>query len=214
MTLVKICGIQNADDAHAAAMAGAHWVGMVFFPKSPRHLSLEAAANIHREMQAILPALPLVQVALVVDADDAELDAITAAIKPDAIQCHGNESPERIAAIKARYNTVIIKALRVQSEDSLKTAEAYDGLADMMLFDSAPVAASLPGGTGDVFDWRLMKTYQGKTPWILAGGLTPANVAEAISISGAMAVDVSSGVESAPGKKDHQAIQDFISAAR
>lgn len=209
MALVKICGIKSAEDAMVAMQAGAHWIGMVFFEKSPRHLTFEQAGTIRNSMKKS-PKL----VALVVDADDQNLEAITAGIRPDFIQCHGNETPERVAKIKARFNTPIIKAIGVSSPREVQGAEDYDGIADMILFDSAPAPSSLPGGRGQAFDWGLMKNYQGKTPWMLAGGLTPDNVAEAIRISGAEAVDVSSGVEDAVGHKNHQAIRDFVSAAR
>ncbi|MCE2516617.1 MAG: phosphoribosylanthranilate isomerase [Alphaproteobacteria bacterium] len=214
MARVKICGIRTPDDYAAVARAGADWVGMVFFPKSPRHLSLAEAAEIRALADANTSLKAPLLVALVVDADDDALDAMMAAARPEVIQCHGNETPERLAAIKSRHKVAVMKAIRVKSEDSLTAALAYDGIADMMLFDSAPVDAALPGGTGHSFDWGMMHHYRGTTPWMLAGGLTPANVAEAIRISDALAVDVSSGVESAPGKKDHQAIQDFVSAAQ
>lgn len=217
MARVKICGIKTPEDFTAAANSKADWVGLVFFPKSPRHLSFDEAMAIrnaadgHRQSTAGLRT-PLLT-ALVVDADDALLDDIFAAAKPDLIQCHGNEPPERIKAIKTRYQCAVMKAIRVKSHESLTEAKAYEGYADIMLFDSAPVDAELPGGTGHAFDWGLMKAYDGTTPWMLAGGLTPHNVAEAIKASGAEAVDVSSGVEDKPGIKNHKFIQDFVTAA-
>lgn len=229
MTRVKICGIRTPEDYAAVATAGADWAGLVFFPKSPRHLSLEEAAEIRSAADATaaqqghlsqgpLSQGPLSQapllVALVVDADDDALDAIMAAARPDVIQCHGSESPDRLATLKSRYGVAVMKAVRVKSSASLTDALAYDGIADMMLFDSAPLNADLPGGTGHSFDWGMMQGYRGTTPWMLAGGLTADNLGEAIRISGALAVDVSSGVESAPGRKDHAAIQHFVSAAQ
>lgn len=213
MARVKICGIQNTDDLIASHQAGADWVGLVFFPKSPRHLTLDQAANIRASADKLSGIKTPLLVALVVDASDDQLDGITSAMRPDLIQCHGNESPERIAEIKTRYGAAVMKAIRVKSKESLVDATAYDGIADMLLFDSAPIDATLPGGTGHAFDWGMMDAYIGTSPWMLAGGLTPANVGDAIKISGTMAVDVSSGVEKTPGKKDHAAIQHFVSAA-
>lgn len=203
----KICGIRTPADLDAAARSGARWAGMVFYPKSPRHLSFEEARAL-RDSDA-----GIARVALVVDADDASLEAIITAAAPDLLQCHGHETPARMAAIKARFGLPLIKAIRVKDADTLAAALAYDAVADLMLFDSAPTAASLPGGTGHAFDWPLMRHWQGSKPWLLAGGLTPENVSAAIEASGAEAVDVSSGVESAPGIKDHAAIQRFVSAA-
>ena len=213
MVRVKICGIRNADDYIASHRAGADWVGLVFFPKSPRNLTLDQAAKIRASADKLTGIKTPLLVALVVDASDELLDGITSAVRPDLIQCHGNESPERIAKIKSKYAAAVMKAIRVKSEESLIDAAAYDGIADMLLFDSAPIDASLPGGTGHAFDWGMMDAYIGTSPWMLAGGLTPDNVADAIRISGAMAVDVSSGVEKTPGQKDHAAIQHFVSAA-
>ena len=211
MADVKICGIKTQADLIAVHHAGARWAGFVFFEKSPRHLTLDDARSLRDHLDAFMA--PPVPVALVVDADDASLDAIVAAVRPGLIQCHGKESPERVQMIKTRYNVNVMKAIRVAHAETLKLAEAYDGFADMMLFDSAPTGAILPGGTGHRFDWSLMQAYEGKTPWMLAGGLTPDNVAEAIRISGAKSVDVSSGVDESPGNKDHAAIHRFVSAA-
>ena len=211
MTDVKICGIRTHNDLNVAHDAGARWTGFVFFEKSPRHLSLDEAKLLRDQLDALLS--PPVSVALVVDADDATLDQIIASARPEIIQCHGKESPERVQMIKNKYNVKVMKAIRVASTETLKSAEAYDGYADMMLFDSAPIGAALPGGTGHRFDWALMKYYEGTTPWMLAGGLTPENVAEAIRVSGAKSVDVSSGVDESPGNKDHSAIHRFVSAA-
>lgn len=211
MADVKICGISTSEDLNAVHAAGARWTGFVFFPKSPRHLEDEQARHLRDHLDAMTK--PPIAVALVVDADDDQLDRIVAAARPGMIQCHGNESPERVRAIKARYDLKVMKAIRVANAETLKSAEAYDGFADMMLFDSAPTGASLPGGTGHRFDWALMQSYEGTTPWMLAGGLTPENVAQAIRVSGADAVDVSSGVEESPGNKDHAAIHRFVSAS-
>jgi len=212
MVDVKICGIRSADDLRAVAAAGATWTGFVFFPKSPRHLSIDDAAAL-RSVAQRLPSAPKI-VALTVDADDETLDEIMTQVQPDLIQCHGEEDPNRITAIKSRFACPVIKAIRVHDQQSLISAEAFDGHADMILFDSAPMDAVLPGGTGHAFDWSLMRQWRGATPWMLAGGLTPENVAQAIAKSGATAVDVSSGVEDAPGIKDPAAIQRFVLAAQ
>jgi len=209
MADVKICGIRTPDDLAVASAAGARWIGMVFFEKSPRHLTLEQAALLRDSAMGKAAA----RVALVVDADDAALDAIMAAAAPQMLQCHGGETPERLAEIKSRHGVDVMKAIRVADSTSLDAALAYDDVADWMLFDSAPADAELPGGTGHRFDWALMQHWQGSKPWMLAGGLTAANVTEAVTISGAKAVDVSSNVEKSPGIKDHNAIQDFVSAA-
>ena len=211
MADVKICGISTIDDLIAVHAAGARWTGFVFFPKSPRHLEDEQARLLRDHLDAMTkPPLP---VALVVDADDDALDRIVRLTRPHMIQCHGQESPARLSEIKTRYDVKVMKAIRVANAETLKSAEIYDGIADMMLFDSAPTGASLPGGTGHRFDWALMQSYEGKTPWMLAGGLNADNVAEAIQVSGADAVDVSSGVEESPGNKDHEAIHRFVSAS-
>lgn len=211
MADVKICGIRTIDDLNTVHHAGARWTGLVFFEKSPRHLTLDNAKLLRDHLDAF--SAPPISVALVVDADDDTLDQIVTAARPGMIQCHGKESPERIQEIKNKYNVNVMKAIRVASVETLKSAEAYDGYADMMLFDSAPTGATLPGGTGHRFDWALMQSYEGVTPWMLAGGITPENVAEAIRISGAKSVDVSSGVDESPGNKDHAAIHRFVSAA-
>ena len=212
MVDVKICGLRTTEDMNAVAEAGARWAGFVFFPKSPRHLSLTEAADLRlaAEQMDHRPEM----VALTVDADDHELDNIITALKPDMLQCHGAESPQRISAIKSTFGLPVMKAIRVKDAETLRAAEAYDGHADLMLFDSAPIDADLPGGTGHAFDWGLMAAWNGTTPWMLAGGLTTTNIAAAIAISGATAVDVSSGVETNPGNKDHAAIHRFVSEAR
>ena len=212
MAKVKICGIRTTADYDCAAASGAAWVGLVFYNASPRNLTLEEAATLreHGEGEGLAPE----RVTLVVDADDAGLEAIIAAAAPALLQCHGSESPERVTEIRERFGLPVMKAVRVAGAHSLEEALAYDGAADRILFDSAPAGAELPGGTGHAFDWGLMRQWKGATPWMLAGGLTPGNVAGAVSASGAEAVDVSSGIESAPGVKDCEAIRRFVSAAR
>jgi phosphoribosylanthranilate isomerase len=211
MADVKICGIKTMDDLMAVHTAGAKWTGFNFCSGSPRHLSLDEAATLRQHLHSMTK--PPIPVALVVDASDDELDIIVNTAQPEIVQCHGNETPERVRMIKSKYNVNVMKAIRVTGADTLETAEAFDGYADIMLFDSAPASASLPGGTGQRFDWTLMQFYKGHTPWMLAGGLTPDNVVEAIRVSGAKAVDVSSGVENSPGNKDPEAIHRFVSAS-
>ena len=216
MADVKICGIKTPEDFKVVAKSGGRWAGLVFYPKSPRHLTLEEAQSLRytadqtADQADHCPDL----VALTVNADDAMLDAIMHHARPEMIQCHGAETPERVRIIKSQYNVAVMKAIRVKDAATLDAARDYDGCADMMLFDSAPSGASLPGGTGHAFDWQLMAAWKGTTPWMLAGGLTPENIRTAISVSGATAVDVSSGVENAAGIKDHAAIQRFVSAAQ
>ena len=212
MAQAKICGIRTAADYDCAAASGAAWIGMVFYEKSPRHLSLDEAAALRDH--GVSRELAAERVTLVVDPEDTALEAIVAAAEPALLQCHGLESPERIAELRGRFGLPVMKAVRVVDEASLEAAMAYDGIADRLLFDSAPQDADLPGGTGHSFDWSLMRQWKGATPWMLAGGLTHGTVREAIEASGAEAVDVSSGVESSPGVKDHGAIRRFVSAAR
>lgn len=212
MAKVKICGIKTKDDLTAVSEAKADWVGFVFFEKSPRHLTLEQARQLlqHRNRLSHQPQI----VVLTVDADDEALSAILDAADPDLIQCHGHETPERVEKIKRLYNKPVMKAFRVKDKTTFDDAMRYDGIADMMLFDSAPIDAALPGGTGHQFDWGLISSWRGETPWMLAGGLNASNVADAINISGALAVDVSSGVEEKPGIKSAAAIHRFVSEAR
>lgn len=216
MADVKICGLRTIEAIEAAHSGGARWVGFVFYSRSPRHLSLEDAKVLRDYLDALVapPTLPPpTLVVLVVDADDGALDEIVEAVRPEVIQCHGDESPTRVKAIKARYDVKVMKAIRVSDEKSVRAATAYDDVADMLLFDSAPEDAELPGGTGQRFDWGLTRSYEGKLPWLLAGGLTPENVGDAIRLSGAEAVDVSSGVESTLGDKDCDSIRRFLSAS-
>lgn len=206
---VKICGIRRAGDLAAAVAARAAYVGLNFFPKSPRFVTLE-------EARALALATPegLCKVALVVDAEDATLDAITAAMPLDMLQLHGKESPDRVAGIKARYGLPVMKAVGVAEEGDLAAVLDYSLVADQILVDAkAPKGAALPGGNGLAFDWRLVAQRRWLRPWMLAGGLTAGNVAEAIRLTNARQVDVSSGVESAPGVKDAAKIAAFAAAA-
>ncbi len=206
---VKICGLRTAADVAAVAGAGAAYAGFVFFPKSPRHLSLVAA----RELTLEAP-VGLAKVALTVDADDAFLDALVDQVPLDMLQLHGHESPDRVAQVRARYGLPVMKAVGVANEDDLALLQDYSLAADQILIDAKPPrGADLPGGNGLTFDWRLLVGRKWLRPWMLAGGLTPANVAEAARLTGARQVDVSSGVESAPGIKDAALIAAFVQAA-
>lgn len=203
---IKICGLSDEATLHAAVDAGANFVGFVHFPKSPRHVSLERAAA----LKALVP--PHVKTVMVmVDPPDELVDQVMQMVAPDYIQLHGSEDLEALERIRTRHPLVkTMKAIPVASVDDL-----VELLADILLFDTKPPkGAVLPGGNGVAFDWSIMRHYQGENPWMLSGGLTPENVAEAIATSGASMVDVSSGVESAPGKKSIEKIRAFIKAAR
>ena len=206
---VKICGLTRPADVAAAVAAGASYVGFVFFEKSPRHLSLAAARALALEVPP-----GVVKVALTVDADDAALDALLARVPIDMLQLHGRESPERVAALRARHGLPVMKAVGVAAARDLAALDEYAEVADQLLVDAKPPpGAPLPGGNGLAFDWRLLTGRRWTRPWMLAGGLTPENVAEAVRRTGARQVDVSSGVESAPGEKDPARIRAFIDAA-
>lgn len=206
---VKICGLRTVADVAAAAAAGAAYAGFVFFAKSPRNVTLAEA----RELALAAPP-GLAKVALTVDADDAALDAIVDSVPLDMLQLHGHESPDRVAAVRARYGLPVMKAVGVADEGDLAAIFDYSTVADQLLIDAKPPRnAALPGGNGLSFDWRLVAQRRWLRPWMLAGGLTPENVAEAIRLTNARQVDVSSGVESAPGVKDPARIAAFVAAA-
>lgn len=206
---VKICGLRCRGDLDATAAAGAAYGGLVFFPPSPRHVSLADA----RWIAAARPeGLPLV--ALTVDATDAELEAVVEAIPISMLQLHGAESPERVAEVRARFGVPVMKAVGVAEEGDLDGLPDYADIVDMLLIDARPAQdADLPGGNGIAFDWRLIRGRRWPAPWMLAGGLTPENVAEAVRLTGAERVDVSSGVERARGLKDPERIARFVRAA-
>jgi phosphoribosylanthranilate isomerase len=207
--LVKICGLRSRDDLAAAAAAGAAYGGIVFFPPSPRHVSLADARWIAGDRPE-----GLVLVALTVDASDAEFEAILDAIPIDVLQLHGAESPERAAEVRERFGLPVMKAVGVAEEGDLDGLPDYDGAVDMFLVDARPPpGAAAPGGHGVAFDWRLIQGRSWPAPWMLAGGLTPNNVAEAVRLTGAEQVDVSSGVEFARGLKDPARIAAFVRAA-
>lgn len=206
---VKICGLRSPADVAAVAAAGAAYAGFVFFPKSPRHLTLPQAH------EAALAAPPgLAKVALTVDADDATLDAIVEGVPLDMLQLHGHETPDRVAEVRARYGLPVMKAMGVADEGDLAALTDMALAADQILIDAKPPkGADLPGGNGLSFDWRLLVGRKWLCPWMLAGGLTAQNVAQAVRLTGARQVDVSSGVESAPGVKDARLIDAFVRAA-
>jgi phosphoribosylanthranilate isomerase len=206
---VKICGLRTLADVAAVAASGAAYAGFVFFPKSPRNLTVAEAKPL-----ALAAPAGLCKVALVVDPDDATLDAIVEGLPIDMLQLHGHESPDRVAAVKARYGLPVMKALGVADEGDLAPLLDYSMVADQILIDAKPPkGADLPGGNGLSFDWRLVAQRRWLRPWMLAGGLTAENVAQAIRLTNARQVDVSSGVESAPGVKDAAKIAAFAAAA-
>lgn len=207
---VKICGLKEPRHVAAAVEAGANYVGLVFFAKSPRHLEIAAARDLAIEVPP-----GIAKVALVVNPDDRTLEAILRDVPIDMVQLHGSESPQRVREIRQRFGLPVMKAVGVADAADLDAIPAYEAVADQILLDAKPpTGAPLPGGNGLAFDWRLIAGRQWQRPWMLAGGLTPGNVAEAIRLTGARQVDVSSGVESAPGIKDPARIAAFIAAAR
>ena len=210
VSTVKICGLATAATMEAALDAGADMVGLVFFAKSPRFVSLD-----HAQELAALARNRARVVALTVDAADDLLAAIVAVVGPDLMQLHGRETPQRVAAIKQTYGLPTMKAIGVAAAADFAGAQDYEGVADWLLIDAKPPKdALLPGGNGRPFDWRLARDFAPRIPWLLSGGLDPDNVGEAIALSGARGVDVSSGVEQAPGVKDEKKIAAFAAAAR
>jgi phosphoribosylanthranilate isomerase len=208
---VKICGLRTDADVAAAASAGASYVGFVFYPKSPRNVSFREAAAL-----AVDVPMGVAKVALVVNANDAFLDDLTAAVPLDMLQLHGSETPTRVAEVKARYGLPVMKAVGIADASDLAQIDAYAAVADQLLIDAKPPKnADLPGGNGLAFDWTLLAGRKYWTvPWMLAGGLTADNVAEAVRRTGATQVDVSSGVEGLVGVKDAGLISAFLAAAQ
>ena len=208
MTDVKICGLTTTKTLDAALDGGAAFVGAVIYPKSPRHLEPLHAATLFDRARGRAKI-----VAVTVDADDARLTEIALILKPDLIQLHGHETPERAVRVRELTGAGIIRALAVSTVADIEAAAAWEPVVDHLMFDARPPAdADLPGGVGASFDWALLAGRSFGTPWFLAGGLTPDNVAGAVTISGAPMVDVSSGVESAPGVKDTDRIAAFLRA--
>jgi len=206
---VKICGLREAAHVAAACDAGARYIGLNFFAPSPRYVPIEQA----RALALDVPE-GVAKVGLVVDASDADLDAILGAVPLDMIQLHGQESPERVAQVRARFGLPVMKVVGIADAADLAKLESYFPVADQILVDAKPPKGGpLPGGNGVTFDWRLIAGRRWPVPWMLAGGLTADNVAQAIRLTGARQVDLSSGVETAPGVKDEGLIRAFIAAA-
>jgi len=207
---VKICGITRAEALAAARDGGAAFAGFIFYPPSPRHVTPETAGALAAERGPLLRA-----VGVVVDLADAELEALLRAVPLDLLQLHGRETPERVAEVKARFGLPVMKSIAIAGEADVARAAAYEGAADRLLFDAKPpkdLPGALPGGNALAFDWRLLAGRGWRRPWMLSGGLDADNVAEAVRISGARAVDVSSGVEQRPGLKDPEKIRRFLAA--
>src|ERR1700733_8783739 len=207
---VKICGLSTPETLDVALQAGADMVGFVFFPASPRHLGLEAARELGRQAKG-----RALKVALTVDADDATLANIVEALRPDILQLHGGETVARLRDIRQKFGLPVMKAMAVETVADLAALPGYAAVADRILFDArAPKDATRPGGLGAVFDWHVLEHLNLKLPFMVSGGLNAANVAEAVRVTRAGGVDVSSGVERAPGIKDPEMIQAFIRVAR
>jgi phosphoribosylanthranilate isomerase len=208
--IVKICGLSTRETLDVALDAGADMVGFVFFPPSPRHLSLEAARDLGRHTKR-----RAAKVALTVDADDATLANIVEALQPDILQLHGKESAARLRDIKRKFGLQLMKVIAVETTADLAPVPGYAEVADRILFDArAPDEATRPGGLGAVFDWHLLEKLDLKLPFMVSGGLDAQNIAQAVRVSRAGGVDVSSGVERSPGIKDPEMIRAFIRAAR
>ena len=213
MADVKICGISSPLDYQACCAAGARWVGMVYYPGSPRHLDISALASLADQIEKLPSAGPH-RVLLTVDQTLASLRALIQASRPDFLQLHGQETVNFAIAIKAEFGLPIIRMIPIETTADLAACSRWDGVADWLIFDAKVAEGTQPGGTGHRFDWTILSHYQGRTPWMLAGGLTIDTVAEAVTVSGTVAVDVSSGVERQRGKKDENKIHDFIRAAQ
>jgi phosphoribosylanthranilate isomerase len=208
--IVKICGLATAEALDVALDAGADMVGFVFFAPSPRNLSFKVASNLEARVRGRAK-----KVALSVDADDTLLSYVVDALGPDILQLHGNEPPLRVAEIKARFKLPVMKAIAVETKTDLAAIARYAAIADHLLFDArAPREATRPGGLGKAFDWHLLENLDPGVPFMLSGGLDAGNVGEALRVTRAPAIDVSSGVERAPGEKDLDKIRAFIRAAR
>jgi phosphoribosylanthranilate isomerase len=208
--LVKICGLSTRETLDVALQAGADMVGFVFFPPSPRHLSLETARELGKQAKG-----RAAKVALTVDADDATLENIVETLRPDIFQLHGKETIARLRDIKQKFGLPVMKVLAVETVADLAPLPGYAAVADRILFDArAPKGASRPGGLGAVFDWHVLENIDLKLPFMVSGGLNADNVAEAVRVTRAGGVDVSSGVERSPGIKDPEMIRAFIRAAR
>lgn len=208
-TAVKICGLSDPGNLSITIEAGARFVGFVFYEPSPRNVSFDIAWNLARAVPTSVRS-----VGLFVDPDDALLDRVLTGVQLDMVQLHGSETPGRVNEIKDKYKMPVMKAIRVREESDLDGVEGFEAAADWLLFDSKPEKATLPGGTGHKFDWSLLEGRSFSKPWMLGGGLTPENVRDALAQLSPDAVDVSSGVESAPGQKDPEKIKAFIDAVK
>ena len=207
---VKICGVTSQQLMRDVGNAGAQYAGLVFFEKSPRNLSLDKARSI-----ALEAPTGLAKVALLVNPSDRFLDSLTTTVPLDMIQLHGSETPQRVSEIKQKTGLPVMKAIGVAEKNDLKKLDVYATVADQLMVDAKPAKdAILPGGNGYAFDWSLLQGRRWTGPWMLAGGLNPENVAQAIAITGAQQIDVSSGVEICPGKKDKRKINAFVRAAQ
>ena len=208
--LVKICGLKTPEAIKAAIDNGAHYIGFIFFSKSPRNLSIEEAKQLRQYIKK-----PVKLVAVTVDADDDLISNIVAHVKPDILQLHGHESPERVKQLAKTFGLPVIKAFSIREQSDFDQVSAYRGIADMFLFDAkAPKGSQLPGGNGVSFDWSLLKSLDEDSQTVLSGGLNAQNVEEAIRIAAPDILDVSSGVESAPGVKDTKLIEGFFDSVK
>ena len=205
---IKICGLKTAETVDRAVARGATHIGFIFFEKSPRYIEPDLAGALADRVRG-----KVLIVAVVVDPDNDDLDEIMALVRPDVLQLHGHESPERVLTIKALYNVQVMKAFSIRDADDLRRVEAYIGIADRFLFDAkAPKSSELPGGNGVAFDWSLMAWLDGRVDYMLSGGLNKDNVALALASTRASGIDTSSGVETAPGVKDLTMIDEFFDA--
>jgi phosphoribosylanthranilate isomerase len=207
---IKICGLSTPETVAAALDNGASHVGFIFFPKSPRNVTPELAGQLRRAAENRAQA-----VAVTVDATDEFLDQIVSAMRPDMLQLHGKETPERVAEVRERFNLPVMKAVSISAPEDLMPIQGFVGIADRLLLDAkAPKGSDLPGGNGVSFDWRLLAALDPGLDYMLSGGLNPGNVADAIAIANPPGLDVSSGVESSPGIKDVALIEAFFAAVR
>jgi phosphoribosylanthranilate isomerase len=212
MVDVKICGLNTREAVAAACAGGASHIGFIFYPPSPRAVSPEKAGEI-----ATAAPNSVARVAVFVNPDDADIQAVVETLSPTMVQLHGAESPERVVEVKKRFGLPVMKAIRVSNADDIQAAHAFDGVADILLFDAKPpknAEGMLPGGNGLAFDWTLLAAFKATTPWFLSGGLDLENVGEALEISGAIAIDISSGVEDRPGVKNLGKIDAFLRSTR
>ncbi|WP_034852598.1 phosphoribosylanthranilate isomerase [Sinorhizobium sojae] len=209
-TQVKICGLKTLEAAEHAVALGASHAGFIFFPRSPRNIEPDDAGRLAERIRGRARI-----VAVTVDAENDELDEVVSALDPDILQLHGQESPERVLTVKAIYGLPVMKALSIREVSDLDRIDPYLGIVDRFLFDAKPPAGSeLPGGNGVSFDWRLLEALDGSVDYMLSGGLNAANIGEALALTGARAVDISSGVERAPGVKDLKLMDAFFDAVR